>query len=179
MLCLFLALMPAITVIDVRHRIIPNKLTYPSLIAFPVYIVAAWLFGADLDPVRAAIGFAAYGGGLFVVAVVSGGMGFGDVKLAGVIGVVLGALGLGYVGVAAGAALVLGGLGGILRPAPRTLPQGRDPVRAVHGGRRDGGGLLRRPARHRVSQPLPVIRRVSAPGPQSPRTPAERVGRDV
>jgi leader peptidase (prepilin peptidase)/N-methyltransferase len=114
MLCAFLALMPAITMIDVGHRIIPNKLTYPSLVGFPIYIAVAWLLGADLDPVRAAIGFVAYGGGLFVVAVVSGGMGFGDVKLAGVIGVVLGALGLGYVGVAAGAALVLGGLGGVI-----------------------------------------------------------------
>jgi leader peptidase (prepilin peptidase)/N-methyltransferase len=61
-----------------------------------------------------AIGFVAYGGALFAVALVSGGMGMGDVKLAALIGLVLGALGLRYVAVAAGAALVLGGVGGVV-----------------------------------------------------------------
>ena len=114
MLCAFLALMPAVTVIDARHRIIPNRLTYPALIGFPVYIVVAWALGAPLDPLRAGLGCLAYGGGLLIVAIVSRGMGMGDVKLAGVIGVVLGSLGLRYVGVAAGAAIVLGGLGAVV-----------------------------------------------------------------
>jgi leader peptidase (prepilin peptidase)/N-methyltransferase len=114
LLCAFLALMPAVAVIDIRHRIIPNRLMYPSLIAFPVYLVVARLFGAPIDLLGAALGFVAYGGGLLLVAVISRGMGMGDVKLAGVIGVVLGALGLRYVGVAAGAAILLGGVGGLL-----------------------------------------------------------------
>jgi leader peptidase (prepilin peptidase)/N-methyltransferase len=106
--------MPAVAVIDVRHRIIPNRLTYPSLLVFPAYVLLARLLGADLDPVRAALGLLAYGGGMFLVALVSGGIGMGDVKLAGVIGIVLGALGLRFVGVAAGAAIVLGGVGGVV-----------------------------------------------------------------
>jgi leader peptidase (prepilin peptidase)/N-methyltransferase len=114
LVCAFLALMPAVAVIDVRHHIIPNKLMYPSLIAFPIYIVAAWALGADVSPLRAGLGFLAYGGGLLLVALISRGMGMGDVKLAGVIGLVLGALGLRYVGVAAGAAILLGGVGGLL-----------------------------------------------------------------
>ena len=114
MLCAFLALMPAVTVIDYRHRIIPNRLTYPALIGFPVFVLVGWALGAPLDLGRAALGFAIYGGGLLLVALLSRGMGMGDVKLAGVIGVVLGSLGLRYVGVAAGAAIVLGGLGGLL-----------------------------------------------------------------
>ena len=114
MLCAFLGLMPAVTVIDVRHHIIPNRLTYPALLGFPAFVVLVWGLGAPLDPARAAGGFLAYGGGLLIVALVSRGMGMGDVKLAGVIGVVLGALGLRYVGVAAGAAIVLGGVGGLL-----------------------------------------------------------------
>jgi leader peptidase (prepilin peptidase)/N-methyltransferase len=109
-----LALMPAISAIDIEHRIIPNKLMYPALIGFPVYLVVAWLAGAPVDLVRMAIGFLAYGGGLLVVALISGGMGMGDVKLSAVIGTVLGALGLRYVGVAAAAAIVLGGLGAII-----------------------------------------------------------------
>jgi leader peptidase (prepilin peptidase)/N-methyltransferase len=113
MLCAFLALMPVVTVVDARHRIIPNRLTYPALIAFPVYVLVAWALGAPLDPVGAGLGFVCYAGGLLVVAVVSRGMGMGDVKLAGVIGIVLGSLGLRYVGVAAAGAIVLGGLGGL------------------------------------------------------------------
>jgi leader peptidase (prepilin peptidase)/N-methyltransferase len=114
MLCAFLAVMPVVTVIDARHRIIPNRLTYPALIGFPIYVVVAWALGAPLDPVRAGLGLLCYAGGLFVVAIVSRGMGMGDVKLAGVIGIVLGSLGLRFVGVAAGAAIVLGGVGGLI-----------------------------------------------------------------
>jgi leader peptidase (prepilin peptidase)/N-methyltransferase len=109
-----LALMPGIAVIDLRHRIIPNRLTYPALLVSAVLIVVAWLLGDAVDPLRAALGFLLYGGGLFVVAAVSRGMGMGDVKLAALIGLVLGSLGLGFVGVAAGAAIVLGGLGAIV-----------------------------------------------------------------
>ena len=58
----FLALMPVISVIDLEHRIIPNKIVYPALIAFPVYLVGARLAGAPVDLTRMAIGFLAYGG---------------------------------------------------------------------------------------------------------------------
>jgi leader peptidase (prepilin peptidase)/N-methyltransferase len=109
-----LALMPVVSVIDLEHRIIPNKLMYPSLIAFPIFLVVAKLAGADVDLVRMVLGFVLYGGGLFVVALVSRGMGMGDVKLAALIGLVLGSLGLGIVGVAAGAAIVVGGLAAVV-----------------------------------------------------------------
>jgi leader peptidase (prepilin peptidase)/N-methyltransferase len=109
-----LALMPGIALIDLRHRIIPNKLTYPAmLLAVPV-ILLAWLLGDAADPVKAALGFLLFGGGIFVIAAVSRGMGFGDVKLAALIGLVLGSLGLRFVGVSAGATIVLGGVGGIV-----------------------------------------------------------------
>jgi leader peptidase (prepilin peptidase) / N-methyltransferase len=117
-----LALMPAIAVIDIRHRIIPNRLMYPSLIAFPVFVIVAFAAGAPVEPARAAIGFLAFGGGLLLVALVSGGMGMGDVKLAALEGIALGALGLRFVAVVAGAAILLGGLGGI---AALALGKGR------------------------------------------------------
>jgi leader peptidase (prepilin peptidase) / N-methyltransferase len=113
MVAILLALMPAITLIDVRHRIIPNRLMYPSLIGFPIYVVVAWLFHGGTDPARAGLGLLMFGGGLFLVALISRGMGMGDVKLASVIGLVYGSIGLRYVGVAAASAIVLGGLGGI------------------------------------------------------------------
>lgn len=109
-----LALMPGIALIDLRHRIIPNRLTYPSLLLFSVVIVLARVIGGVGDPASAAIGLLLYGGILFVVAVVSRGMGMGDVKLAALIGLVLGSLGLRFVGVAAGAAIAFGGLGGVV-----------------------------------------------------------------
>jgi leader peptidase (prepilin peptidase) / N-methyltransferase len=108
-----LALMPVISVIDLDHRIIPNRIVYPALIAFPIYLVIANVLGAPVDLVRMVIGFVAYGGILFVVALISRGMGMGDVKLAALIGLVLGALSLGQVAVAAGAAIVLGAIGAV------------------------------------------------------------------
>ncbi|MDP9331312.1 MAG: prepilin peptidase [Actinomycetota bacterium] len=109
-----LSMMPAVAIIDVRHRIIPNRLMYPSLIAFPVFVALGWLLGAPLDVARAAIGLLAFGGTLLLVAIASRGMGMGDVKLAGVIGVALGAIGLRFVGVAAFAAIGLGGIGSLI-----------------------------------------------------------------
>lgn len=109
-----LALLPAISLIDLEHRIIPNAITYPALIAFPAFLVLARLFGASVDLPRMAIGFLAYGGGLLIVALLSRGMGMGDVKLAALIGAVFGALGLRYVGVAAFAAILFGGVGGVV-----------------------------------------------------------------
>src|SRR3712207_1553184 len=70
-----LSLMPAITVIDIQHRIIPNRLMYPALIAFPICVLIAFAAGGDVDPLRAALGLAIFGGGLFIVAAVSGEIG--------------------------------------------------------------------------------------------------------
>ena len=103
-----------------------------------------------------AIGFLAYGGALFVIALISRGMGMGDVKLAALIGIVLGALGLGQVAVAAGAAIVLGGLGAIV-----ALLAGAGGAARCRSGRswRAGaivGGVLGPAARRLVLADLPA-----------------------
>ena len=87
-----LALMPGIALIDLRHRIIPNRLTYPALLLFSLVVLLAWLIGSAANPARAGIGLLLYGGILFVVAVISRGMGMGDVKLALLLGAMLGRL---------------------------------------------------------------------------------------
>lgn len=107
------SMLPAIAVIDLEHRIIPNRLMYPSLLVFPALVLLAWALGGEVDPIRALLGALAYGGGLLVVAAVSGGMGFGDVKLATVIGIALGGLGLRYVAVAAAAGILAGGVAAV------------------------------------------------------------------
>jgi leader peptidase (prepilin peptidase) / N-methyltransferase len=109
-----LAMMPGIALIDLRHRIIPNRLTYPALLLFSMVVLLAWSIGSATNPARAGVGLLLYGGILFIVAVISRGMGMGDVKLAALIGLVLGSLGLRFVGVAAGAAIAFGGLGGLV-----------------------------------------------------------------
>jgi leader peptidase (prepilin peptidase)/N-methyltransferase len=129
MVAAFLSLMPAIAWIDIEHRIIPNRITYPAFVAFAAYVVVAYAFDGGTDPVRALMGALLYAGVLFVVAIVSRGMGMGDVKLALVIGVVLGALGLGFVAVAAAGAVLFGGVGGIV-----ALATGRDRKSAIPFG---------------------------------------------
>jgi leader peptidase (prepilin peptidase) / N-methyltransferase len=110
----FCGAMLAASLIDVRHRIIPNRLVYPSLVVFGVVVVALGVAGKEVSPLRAVLGLLAYGGGLLLVALVSpGGMGLGDVKLAALIGLVLGALGWTYVGVGAMAAVLAGGVGAV------------------------------------------------------------------
>jgi leader peptidase (prepilin peptidase) / N-methyltransferase len=111
----FLGLLVAISVIDLRHRRIPNRLVYPATALSAGFIVAGDLAGGHLDLIDAAIGFGAYGVGLLVVALVAPkGMGMGDVKLAGLIGLVLGSLGLELVAVGAGVGILLGGVGAIV-----------------------------------------------------------------
>jgi len=85
-LLLVTALVP-ITLIDLDHRIIPNKITGPAALAALIAIVAL-----DRDfLVEAVVGAAAAGGFFFVAAVLyPRGMGMGDVKLAGVLGLYLG-----------------------------------------------------------------------------------------
>jgi len=118
MMALFYATLLAVSLIDLEHKIIPNRIVYPSAIFFPVLIVIGALLGKDLSAAHAAIGALAYGGVLFLVWLVyPKGMGMGDVKLAIVIGAVLGSLGFELVPVAAMLAFFLGALGGILAMA--------------------------------------------------------------
>jgi len=109
----FFWVMLAVALIDARHRLIPNRIVYPALAGFGVAVTALALAGmADL--VHAVVGFAVYGGALLLVALLSGAMGMGDVKLAALIGLVLGAFGLRLVAVAAAVAIVGVGAASIL-----------------------------------------------------------------
>jgi leader peptidase (prepilin peptidase)/N-methyltransferase len=97
--CIFLAALLAISIVDLEHYIVPNRIIYPTLsLCIPLLVVAAaashrwdWLG-------EAAVGGVAGFVGLLVIHVIQPrGMGFGDVRLAGVIGLMLGWLGLSHV----------------------------------------------------------------------------------
>ena len=114
-LATFLGLLLSLALIDIRHKIIPNVITYPSLSVFAVVLLLGGAVGRNIDLVRAGLGFLAFGTGLLVLALIRpGGMGMGDVKLAALIGLVLGSQGLRYVAVAAAGAVLAGGVGGVV-----------------------------------------------------------------
>ena len=80
-------LLVAVVPIDLEHRLILNRLTYPAA-------AAALGLGLVLDPggVPEQLAAGAAAGGFFLAAVIAkpGGMGLGDVKLAAVMGLLLG-----------------------------------------------------------------------------------------
>ncbi|SDW08304.1 leader peptidase (prepilin peptidase) / N-methyltransferase [Arthrobacter sp. cf158] len=120
----FLVMAVRLTVIDVRSHLLPNRIVFPSYAVAGVLLLAAALVGFFADaaaPVGAALfgipGLRVLAGGAvlwlfyFVLRFIyPPGMGFGDVKLAGVLGLYLGYLGWGHLFAGTFAAFLLGGL---------------------------------------------------------------------
>ncbi|WP_235450961.1 A24 family peptidase [Frigoribacterium sp. RIT-PI-h] len=102
----------ALAVIDLEHHRLPDRIVLPSYAVGGVLLgVASLLVGDWSALVRAALGAAALCA-FYLIAALSypGGMGLGDVKLAGVLGLYLAWLGWGEFAVGAFAAFLLGGL---------------------------------------------------------------------
>ncbi len=105
----------ALALIDLDTHRLPDPIVLP---AYPVLAVAlgaaSWVTGDWGALLRAAIGGAALWAVYFLLMIVKqGGMGFGDVKLAGVLGAGMAWLGWGALVVGGFAAFLLGGLYGI------------------------------------------------------------------
>lgn len=116
-LVLVVLLVP-IALIDLDHRIIPNRLTALGGIAALAIGAATDLAGVPEQLIAAA----AAGGFLLLAALARpGGMGMGDVKLAGMLGLFLGR----EVAVALLVALVVGTLVGVVVMARRGVTEGR------------------------------------------------------
>jgi leader peptidase (prepilin peptidase)/N-methyltransferase len=119
MMALFFTMLLAVSLIDLEHLLIPNRIVYPSFVLFAGLVLVGVLLG-DLSWTGALIGCLAYASVLFLIAFLyPKGMGMGDVKLALVIGLVVGSLSGGLVAVAAFAAVVFGALGGLAAAAAK------------------------------------------------------------
>jgi leader peptidase (prepilin peptidase) / N-methyltransferase len=114
---LILVLVPA-AAIDIEHRIIPNRLTALGAV---LALAIGLLLDASGEPERLIAGAAA--GGFLLIAALAypGGMGMGDVKLAGVMGLFLGRA----VAPAIAIALVAGTVVGIAVIARKGAREGR------------------------------------------------------
>lgn len=109
----------ALAVVDWRTHLLPVRLVWPATLLAAVLVAAAALLdpAAGVDAlVRAALGFVvAYGTFYLLWLVHPRGLGFGDVRLAGLLGLLLGLLGWGELLVGLYAGFLLGGVvGGLL-----------------------------------------------------------------
>lgn len=117
--CLYLvAVSMALALIDLDSHRLPNAIVLPSYVVVVVLLaLASWNPGQTSDWgafARALIGGAVLYGVYFTLMVVyPAGMGFGDVKLAGVLGLYLGWFGWGALIIGGFAAFLLGGAFGV------------------------------------------------------------------
>jgi leader peptidase (prepilin peptidase)/N-methyltransferase len=119
----------ALAVIDWRTKLLPTWLIAPTYLLTIVTVLLSWLLAGDLgEPwplVRALLGWL-LAGGLYVLLwlIYPRGMGYGDVRLSGILGIALGFLGWSelVVGIYGGFLLggVIGGLLTVLRRVDRS-----------------------------------------------------------
>jgi leader peptidase (prepilin peptidase)/N-methyltransferase len=103
----------ALALIDLDTHKLPNVIVLPSyFVGGALLTTAGILNNADVDAlIRAAVGLTVMWVAYFLMAMLyPGGMGFGDVKLAGVLGLYLGFVGWGALVVGAFAAFFFGGI---------------------------------------------------------------------
>jgi leader peptidase (prepilin peptidase)/N-methyltransferase len=110
------AALVAVSMIDLEHFLVPNRILLATLVlGVPLLVLAAALDGTGHDLAMAAAGGAIGFALLLVINLINPrGMGMGDVKLAGVLGAWLGFLDLGHVFLGLFLGFTLGSVGGLL-----------------------------------------------------------------
>jgi leader peptidase (prepilin peptidase)/N-methyltransferase len=106
----------ALAVVDWRTRLLPTKVIAPSYaVVAALAVLCAALDGDRHALVTAALGWLVAGGTFFVLwFVYPRGMGYGDVRLSGVLGIALGYLGWAELLTGVYSAFLIGGVGGLL-----------------------------------------------------------------
>jgi leader peptidase (prepilin peptidase)/N-methyltransferase len=121
------AISVALSAIDIDVQRLPNTIVLPSYGVGAVLLGAAAIVGGDLESgARAAAGAGILVAFYLILALIKpGGMGLGDVKLAGVLGLYLGFLGWAPLIAGTAGAFVLGGLFGVVVLIARRGGRGR------------------------------------------------------
>ena len=106
----------ALALVDWRTRLLPTKVIAPSYAVVVALTLLAGVISGDWDSVvRAGWGWLIAGGTFFVLwFVYPRGLGYGDVRLSGLLGISLGYLGWGELLTGVYAGFLLGGVGGLL-----------------------------------------------------------------
>lgn len=112
----FTSIAMALSLIDLEHHRLPNAIVLPSYPVLAVLLTGAALAQHDVSALlRALTGGAILFAGYFLLAFIyPAGMGFGDVKLAGLIGAVLAYLSYSTLFLGAFGAFLLGGVAGAI-----------------------------------------------------------------
>ena len=113
----------ALAVIDWRTRLLPTKLIAPSYaVVAALAVLAAWSAGDWHPLLTAGWGWLVSGGTFFALwFVYPRGMGYGDVRLSGVLGIALGYLGWAELLTGVYAGFLVGGVGGLLLAVLRVV----------------------------------------------------------
>lgn len=111
----------ALSVVDWRTRLLPTWLIARTYAVLVVLVLIAWAASGDTDDlVRAAWGWLVAGVLFFLLWFVNPrGLGYGDVRLSGIVGIALGYLGWGELLAGLYSAFLVGGVGGALLAALR------------------------------------------------------------
>lgn len=119
----------ALALVDWRTRLLPTRIIAPTyLVLVPLVIIAALASGEPRLLLRAALGWALMGGIYLLLWLIHpAGMGYGDVRLSGILGIVLGYLGWGQLALGGWSGFLLGGLGGVVLVALRLIDRRHNP----------------------------------------------------
>lgn len=119
----------ALTVVDWRTTLLPTRLIAPTYAVTVVAIALAAVAEGDVHvALHALIGWAVMGGIFFVLwFIYPRGLGYGDVRLSGILGLALGALGWGELATGIYGGFLLGGVGGALLSLLRIVDRKRFP----------------------------------------------------
>ena len=119
----------ALTVVDWRTTLLPTRVIAPTYaVTVATILLAAAAQGSTATIVHALIGWAVMGGIFFVLwFIYPRGLGYGDVRLSGVLGLALGARGWAELATGIYGAFLIGGLGGALLSGLRIVDRKRFP----------------------------------------------------
>ncbi|WP_426246406.1 prepilin peptidase [Nocardioides sp. LHG3406-4] len=106
----------ALALVDWRTRLLPTRIIAPTYALVIVCVLVVWaITGGTGDLTRAALGWLIAGGLFFLLWFVHPrGLGYGDVRLSGVLGLALGHAGWGELAIGVYSGFLIGGVGGLL-----------------------------------------------------------------